>query len=538
MALQNVDGEQALAWGAIEAGVSVVTGYPGSPGTNTFNALEETAKDYGHNTEWCVNERVALDQAAGASQAGKRALVCLKSVGMNVALDTVMVLNMTGVHAGLVMVMGDDPGAWGSQNEQDTRPISPLSELPMVEVSDPVEGRATMRWAFEFSEKHRTIVIIRITRSYSVSIAEMEGLKAPAQRVSLPPAREPFRFISALVTVHESHTRLHGKLRAIEQEFESSSLNQITGAGRTGIIATGMVYTKFREAVEGVDLSGIQTLKLNTLYPLPSQTIGNFMKSCDQIIVLEEVDPYLEDAIKTIGYDAGASANIYGKRSGHVNWEGELFRWHIQKTIAEYIPDFTPTNTYMEENWESERPFRKAHCAGCPYVKIIKAFREVAESLGQNPYLSADPGCVVTAAKYLDTKLCMGSAIGVASGMQAAGVTERTVAICGDSAFYHAGLNGIVQARAAGSNSIMLVLDNGGALTTGGQPTPDGGLPLKDGFGNTVGIREIGAVFGANPIWEIEKDDTDEQMRETFRAALENDTFSMIIVRKPCKHIE
>jgi indolepyruvate ferredoxin oxidoreductase alpha subunit len=285
MALQNIDGERALAWGAIEAGVSVVTGYPGSPGTNTFTALEEMGKDYGHNTEWCVNERVALDQAAGASQAGRRALVCLKSVGMNVALDTVMVLNMTGVHAGLVMVMGDDPGAWGSQNEQDTRLISPLTELPMVEVSDPVEGRATMKWAFEFSEKHQTIVIIRLTRSYSVSTAEMEGLNPPATRTSLPPAREPYRFISALITVHDSHTRLHRKLKAIKEEFENSPLNEVWGSGRTGIIATGMVYTKFKEAVEGVDLTGIQALKLNTLYPLPAETIGNFMKSCDRIIV-------------------------------------------------------------------------------------------------------------------------------------------------------------------------------------------------------------------------------------------------------------
>jgi indolepyruvate ferredoxin oxidoreductase alpha subunit len=538
MALQNIDGERALAWGAIEAGVSVVTGYPGSPGTNTFTALEEMGKDYGHNTEWCVNERVALDQAAGASQAGRRALVCLKSVGMNVALDTVMVLNMTGVHAGLVMVMGDDPGAWGSQNEQDTRLISPLTELPMVEVSDPIEGRATMKWAFEFSEKHQTIVIIRLTRSYSVSTAEMEGLNPPATRTSLSPAREPYRFISALITVHDSHTRLHGKIKAIGEEFDNSPLNEVWGSGKTGVIATGMVYTKFKEAVEGSDLTGIQALKLNTLYPLPAETIGNFMKSCDRIIVLEEVDPYLEDAIKAIGYDAGATARIHGKRTGHVNWEGELFRWHIQRTISEFVPDFSPNETFTEENWEAERPFRKAHCAGCPYVEVIKAFREVAQELGQNPYLSADPGCVVMAAKYLDTKLCFGSAIGVASGMQAAGVNERTVAICGDSAFYHAAMNGIIQARATDSNTIVMVLDNGGSVTTGGQPTPDRGIKIKDGSGNLVGIKEISAVLGADPIWTVEDEDTDEQMRKTFKEALQNDSFSMIIVKKLCKHVE
>lgn len=538
MARQNVHGEQALAWGAIEAGVSVVTGYPGSPGTNTFIALEETAKDYGHHTEWCVNERVALDQAAGASQAGKRALVCLKSVGMNVALDTVMVLNMTGVHGGLVMLMGDDPGAWGSQNEQDTRPISLLCELPMVEVSTPEEGRATMRWAFDFSERHRSIVIIRITRSYSVSVAELDGLNPPAERPDLKPAREPYRFISALVTVHKSHTRLHNKLKAIEEEFEKSDLNSVTGSGKTGIITTGMVHTKFLEAAEGADLSDVRILKLNTLYPLPAETVGNFLTHCDKVLVLEEVDPYLENAIKTIGYDAGATAKILGKRSGHVNWEGELFRWHIQKALDEVLPEFSPTRTYAEEDWESEKPFRKAHCAGCPYEEIIRAFREEAEALGQNPFLSADPGCVVMAAEYLDTKLCMGSAFGVASGMQAAGVVERTVAITGDSAFYHAALNPLVQAKASGSNSILIVLDNGGAMTTGGQPTPDGGLPQKNGRGDKVGIREIAAVCGVDPIWEIGKDDTDEQMRETFRTALLNDTFSMIIIRKPCKHVD
>jgi indolepyruvate ferredoxin oxidoreductase alpha subunit len=169
---------------------------------------------------------------------------------------------------------------------------------------------------------------------------------------------------------------------------------------------------------------------------------------------------------------------------------------------------------------------------------VIKAFREVARELGQNPFLSADPGCVVMAAKYLDTKLCFGSAIGVASGMQAAGVTERTVAICGDSAFYHAAMNGIIQARATDSNTIVMVLDNGGAVTTGGQPTPDRGIKIVDGSGNLVGIQEISAVLGANPIWIVEDEDTDEQMRKTFREALQNDSFSMVIVKKLCKHLD
>ncbi|MDA0709795.1 MAG: thiamine pyrophosphate-binding protein, partial [bacterium] len=187
----QIDGEKALAWGAVEAGVHLITGYPGSPGTSTFNHLLSLSSDHGHHNEWCLNERIAIDMAAGASQAGKRVLVCLKSVGMNVALDTLMVLNMTGVNAGLVIVMGDDPGAWGSQNEQDTRPLGNLAEIPMLEPATPAEGRAMMRWAFDYSEAIQSVVILRITRSYSVQTEDLPALAPPATKPTKPADREP-----------------------------------------------------------------------------------------------------------------------------------------------------------------------------------------------------------------------------------------------------------------------------------------------------------------------------------------------------------
>ena len=219
MDLQLVNGENAVAWGAIEAGVSVVTGYPGSPGTGTFNTLAETAEAYGHHTEWCINERIALDIAAGVSQGGKRAFVCLKSVGMNVALDTLMVLNMTGVHAGLVILLGDDPGAWGSQNEQDTRFIAPMAEIPMLEPSTPKEGREMIKWAFEFSELLRTVVIIRITRSFSLSESLLSPISVPEAKLSLSPDREPMRWISAPSNTIENHRQVHHKIQQATKQF-------------------------------------------------------------------------------------------------------------------------------------------------------------------------------------------------------------------------------------------------------------------------------------------------------------------------------
>ncbi len=535
MEKQKLDGDRSLAWGAIEAGVSVITGYPGSPGTGTFNALAAAAEAFGHQAEWCVNERVALDIAAGVSQGGRRALVCLKSVGMNVALDTLMVLNMTGVHAGLVILMGDDPGAWGSQNEQDTRSLAPLAEIPMLEPATPGEGREMMRWAFDFSESLRTVVVLRITRSFCARQEDLPPLAPPTGKPSLPPDREPMRWISALRTTVANHRRLHRTLGKAANRFEGLPHNRLEGSGPYGILAGGFVYTKLRDALAGADASDTTVLKLSTIYPLPRGLITRFLESCEVVLILEEVDPYLEDAIKAVGYDIGVNPDIRGKRTGHVNWEGELFRWHIQTALDAYLPGFAPANRYTEEEWQKERPSRKDHCAGCPYVGILRAFREEAADLGQNPFVAGDPGCIVMALDQLDTKLCMGSSIGVAAGLRKAQVGERTVAIFGDSAFYHSAINALIHARATGADLLALVLDNGGAVTTGGQTTPDRGFSPSDPTGAAIGIRDLAAACGVDRIWSIGETDGEDRLRHVFRGALSTDGLGLVIVRKPCK---
>ena len=534
---QTIDGERALAWGAVESGVGVVTGYPGSPGTNTFNSMAEMAKDHDHHTEWCLNERIAIDIAAGASQGGQRALLCLKSVGMNVALDTLMVLNMTGVHAGLVIVMGDDPGAWGSQNEQDTRPLGPLAEVPMLEPATPSEGREMIKWAFEYSESLQSVVILRLTRSYSVSTGALSNFSPPKQKPTREPDREPLSWISALKTTEGNHTQVHEKIARATTQFSDLPFNRVDGKGKKGIIAAGVVHTKLTEALKGADTSDLSILKLSALYPLPQKLIADFLANNDEILVLEEVDPYVEDAIKAIGYDAGVMPPILGKRTGDVASVGELFRWQIQKALNDFLPGFSPTTQYTEENWEDEKPFRKNHCAGCPFTEILVALRDEASQLGQNPFISADPGCIVMAAHLLDSKLSMGSAIGVACGLSKTGITERTIAICGDSAFYHGGINSLVHARSTGATPIVMVLDNGGALTTGGQTTPDRGVPVQGEAGPQVTIRDLALACGASVVREVEQEDTEDQMRSVFRQALQDPTLNFIIVRKACKEV-
>ncbi|MDE3000258.1 MAG: thiamine pyrophosphate-dependent enzyme [Gemmatimonadota bacterium] len=538
MNAMRINGDTALAWGAIEAGVSCVTGYPGSPGTGTFTALSDTAAEYGHDAEWCLNERIALDVAAGVSQGGRRVLVCMKSVGMNVALDTLMVLNMTGVHAGLVILMGDDPGAWGSQNEQDGRFFAPLAEIPMLEPATPAEGRRMMRWAFDFSESFRTVVILRITRSFSVCEADLPPVRRPAALQALEPDREPMRWISSLANCIPNHRRLHRNLKDISQSFEDVPFNRIDGAGELGVIASGFVHTKLQDALEGADISGLRRLKLASVYPLPCGLITDFLKQCRQVLVLEEVDPYLEDGIKTIGYDAGVTPTVIGKRSGHVPGEGELFRWQMQQALTACLPDLKPKRVFTEAGWQEEKPYRKSHCAGCPYNEILAALREEAAALGQKPFLTADPGCVVIAARHLDTKLCMGSAVGAALGLRKAGVVERAVAITGDSAFYHSSVNALIHARSTGADLLLVVLDNDGSLTTGGQPTPDRGVPVNGKPGPVVAINELAAACGVDAIWTVEETDPEARMRRIFREALQTDGLGLVTIRRRCEPVD
>ena len=325
MAAQKINGDRSLAWGAIEAGISMVTGYPGSPGTGTFNALAETAWDYGHHAEWCINERIALDVAAGASQGGKRALVCIKSVGMNVALDTLMVLNMTGVYAGLVILMGDDPGAWGSQNEQDTRALGPPGRTPPCsKPATPGEGRQMVRFAFDLSESLRTVV----HHPHYPQLQHARGRPLPTLAPpdqTRPPAGQATDALGIFPAQTASPTTTASTRPSGSSQTGSAACRSTGSKARApgGILAGGFVYTKLKEALAGADTSNLCILKLSALYPLPGDLIAQFLKTCHEVLVLEEVDPYLEDAVKTVGYDIGATPGILGKRTGHVNWEGE-----------------------------------------------------------------------------------------------------------------------------------------------------------------------------------------------------------------------
>ncbi len=523
-------GEEALALGAVAAGISMATSYPGSPSSGTMKTLVEVARAYKIHVEWCANERVALEMAIGASIAGRRALVCVKSVGMNVIVDPLMCLNLTGVNGGLVILLGDDPGAYGSQNEQDTRTLAALTELPMLEPASPSEGFEMMKGAFELSERFNIVVILRITRSFAQNREAFKPQMGNLSQVTRGYQAEPYRFVPYPGNAVAMHANLHQRLADFETWANGAHYNEIMGDGPKGILAAGFVHRKLMDVLGDAPPGELRILKLGCLHPLPRQAIGDFARGCEEILVLEETDPYVETQLKAALYDSGISVRVKGKPGGHVNWEGELFRWHIQEALEAFIPTFKPVYPYLAADEATERPIKVDHCQHYAYEEVLNMLLDVSCEMNQKAIITADPGCMVKVVDQLDAKYAIGSAVGIASGLAKAGCEGKAVAFYGDSAFFHSTIPAICNAAYNQSEVLMILLDNGGAASTGSQPSMSTGL---DAFGDPapkLSIPAIAQACGVGLIYNLEEDCSRFEIREAIKAGFGFEGLALVIV--------
>jgi indolepyruvate ferredoxin oxidoreductase alpha subunit len=474
-------GGEALAHGALFAGVGLVTSYPGSPSSEIVEALIAMADRAQLRIEWASNERVAMESAIGFSIAGRRALVCTKSVGMNVMIDPLMTLNLTPVHAGLVILLGDDPGGYGSQNDQDTRTIAPLVEMPLFEPSSPAEGFAMMCDAFDLSERFHTPVIVRETRSFS----QVEGLvhipDGPLPRHHLGYASEAWRFVPIPQNVVAKHRALHDRLAEFGRWAQTSRYFETVGTGENGILSAGFATRKLNDVLGENVGDRISLCYLGILHPLPAAALARWLTSCREVMVIEETEPFIEQSLHAVAHSASLSTRVLGKLTGHLRPEGELFRWQIVDALRTWQPALELARGYRREDEESERPHRESYCAGCRYDEVLDAIGETARIVGERPILVGDPGCLVTVADRLDAKYAIGSAIGVAHGLAIGGAGDRVVALFGDSAFFHSAINALCHAVVCRSPILIIVLDNRSTRTSGNQPHPGVG---RDALGN------------------------------------------------------
>lgn len=525
-------GDEAIAEGAVNSDVRVVTGYPGSPSTKVLEHVNELFKnDRDRHVEWSVNEKIAFEVALGASIGGDRSMVCLKSVGMNIALDPIMTANLTGINAGMVIILGDDPGAFLSQNEQDTRLLADLLEVPFLEPSTPQEAMEMVSYSFELSEEMKTIVVIRETRGLSLmkQVVKVTNVKRSEPKGFI---REKNLWISTTFNVLNNHKNLHRKLDKIRESFESSPFNaRIDSSGSNlSIIASGFTFTKLvRAFIEEFGTErpvGFAVLKLGTIYPIPVNTIIRFLQGSDSVLVLEDNEPYIEEKVKAVSNEANLNIRVMGKNTGHVPRVGDLL----------IKPGFWKLNREIEIQSPSSQ-LEKTFCDGCPYTPTFKVLSEVIDELGQRPVIIAEPGCAVRLNaqpfEMLDVKYSLGSAIGIASGIALSRANVKPIAVCGDSSFFHTGVNALFNAVQNKANVFVLVLDNSVSALTGYQPHPGTGYNIRGDKIDAIKLEDIAKISNVPSVSVVNPDDEDT-MRSEFRKAMSSDKLCLIVVRKSC----
>ena len=505
-------GNAAAARGLYEAGCALVSSYPGTPSTEI---TEEAAKYDEIYCEWAPNEKVALEVAFGASLAGKRAFCGMKHVGLNVAADPLFTVSYTGVNAGLVIGVADDPGMHSSQNEQDSRHHAIASKIPMLEPSDSDEARRFMKLAFELSEEYDTPVLLKLcTRiSHSQSVVSVE----PRQQIAAKPYHKDIeKNVMMPGMARKRHPFVEDRMRRLAQWAETADINRVEMGGTAlGILTSSTCYQYVKE-VFGNEVS---ILKLGMVNPLPEQLIRDFASKVERLVVVEELDPVLETYCKSLGL------KVEGKNLFPL--EGEF----SQNLIAEKLGVAHVQSAQLEEALPPRPPVM---CAGCPHRGLFYALvKNKCTVLG-------DIGCYTLAAaaplNAIEMTLCMGASVSSIHGFNKAMGAEgekKTVAVIGDSTFMHSGMTGLANIAYNQSNSTVIILDNSITGMTGHQQNPTTGYNIKGDPAGKIDLEPLCRAMGIRRVRVVDPYDLaacDTAIREEL-AAQEP---SVIISRRPC----
>ena len=505
-------GNAAVARGLYEEGCSIVSSYPGTPSTEI---TEETAKFKEIYCEWAPNEKVALESAFGASLAGKRAFCGMKHVGLNVAADPLFTIAYTGVNAGLIIGVADDPGMHSSQNEQDSRHHAIASKIPMVEPSDSQEAKDFVKIAYELSEKFDTPVLYKMcTRvAHSQSVVETKA------RVELPTKtyeKNIAKYVMAPANAIRRHPVVEQRLKDIETWSETSGINRIEmGGTEIGIITSSTCY-QYAKEVFGEEAS---ILKLGMVNPLPSKMIKDFASKVKKLVVIEELDPIIENHCKSLGLD------VHGKDMFPICGE------FSQNLIAKAFGKEVPSCTKLEENIPVRPPIM---CAGCPHRGMFYALSKLKVTV------LGDIGCYtlgsVAPLSAMDMTLCMGASISGLHGFNKAlgkDAEAKTVAIIGDSTFMHSGMTGLATVAYNQSNSTIIIVDNSITGMTGHQQNPTTGKNLYGEPAGKVDLEALVKALGINSVKVVDPYNIAE-CEQVLKEELAKDEPSVIISRRPC----
>ena len=547
-------GNQAIARGALEANIAVYAAYPGTPSSELTDTMAIVAKKAGVYMEYSTNEKVAFETALAAAWSGLRAMTAMKHVGLNVAADTFMSAVGMGVEGGFVIMVADDPSMWSSQNEQDTRVYGKFANVPVLEPSSPQEAKEMTKYAFELSEKFKHFVILRTTTRSSHARGEVvlgelpEEIKAGKRKFGKF-EKDPERFVDIPAHARKFHPLILEKIEKIREEFNDMPFNWIEGDenAKVGIIAPGLAYAYVKEALHWLGVENVKVLKLGTPFPVPYGLLEKFMDGLEKVLIVEELEPVVEEQVKTWAYDRGLRIPIHGKDLVPRVYEMTTRRavTAIAKFLGLKLPiDYEELDEKYRKALEIVPPRPPSLCPACPHRNSFYAIRKATHARGIYP---SDIGCytlgVLPPLQTVDTTVAMGGSIGIAHGLEIAqhgSISEEQrkkekkiiVATIGDSTFFHTGLPALANAIYNRSNIVIVVLDNLVTAMTGDQPNPSTGQ-TPHGMGKRIAIEDVAKAMGADFVEVVDPYDI-KATYETVKKALEVEGVSVIVSRQVC----
>ena len=506
-------GNEAVARGLYEAGCAFVSSYPGTPSTEITECAAKYPEIY---AEWAPNEKVAIEAAFGAAMGGKRSFCGMKHVGLNVAADPLFTIAYTGINAGMIVGVADDAGMHSSQNEQDSRNYAKAAKLPMLEPSDSAEALSFAKLAYEISEQFDTPVLLKMC----TRVAHSQSIVEPAGRVEVPQkpyVKDPPKYIMMPGFAKKRHPVVEARLQALAEYAETAPCNRWErGTERKlGIITSSTCYQYVRE-VCGEDVS---VLKLGMIWPLPKRLLTDFAASVDRVVVVEELDSFVEDYCKAIGLQVEGK-NLFSNID-------ELSQNKVASGLGLPVPEGKALDAAIPA-----RP--PVMCAGCPHRGLYYTLKKLKLNV------IGDIGCYTLGAvaplNAVDSVICMGASVSGIHGFNKAhnGATEKnTVAVIGDSTFMHSGMTGLVNIAYNDSHSTVIILDNSITGMTGHQQNPTTGFNLKGDPAAKVDLEALCRALGINRVRVVDPYDL-AQCESTIKEELAADEASVIISRRPC----
>ncbi len=510
-------GNEAVARGAYAAGVKVVSSYPGTPSTEITESITQYERVY---CEWAPNEKVGLEVSVGASLAGARAMSCMKHVGLNVAADPLFTASYTGVNGGLVVVVADDPGMHSSQNEQDSRNYARAAKIPMFEPADSQECQDYVQAAFALSEEYDTPVLLRLTTRVAHSRSPVQ-LTEPLEQVVRPYAKNVAKNVMMPAMAIARHRVVEDRMARLAADSATGGIGchqVIRGSRKLGLITAGIASQYAREALPDVSL-----FKLGLIWPLPIEAIRAFAATVDRLVVVEELDPFLETELRAAG--------IACEGKSLFTLQGEYSAALLRRVLSD---DPEPVPALRREDLTAAPGRPPVMCAGCPHKGLFMALSRL------KVIVTGDIGCYTLGAlnptNAMDACVCMGASIGMAHGMDKAtdgALSRRTVAVIGDSTFLHSGMTGLLNCVYNQSDSTIIILDNSITGMTGHQQNPSTGRNIRLQSAPAVNLEALCRELGAASVRIVDPADT-WQVEAVVKEETARSGVSVIIARRPC----